>query len=115
MNAPSDRSTTHTCTVRKKSQGRWDFNPGLCGKPAKEKVGDEWLCGIHLAARRKRAERDREWTERSNADRLHRERVAALSDKHGLKIVTQFDHKGRAIHDRVSVPLADLLRLLGED
>jgi len=99
-----------TCAKRVSKGGpRWHRDYADCGKPAKG-IGKDGkpLCGIHLAAERKRAETDAKYQAKWDGDKAFRAEVADFAKAHALGSLAARDHTYRS----VSLSLDELAKLV---
>lgn len=99
---------SETCQERvNRGDGRWTRFEA-CGR----KVKEDGLCGVHLAARKRRAEKDAERRERwDQAEALQRE-AAAMSRALGVEVTANYTYAGTTIgrYDGAFVVPGDWLR-----
>ena len=88
-----------TCMQRVNRGDNRHYDPRVCGKPGKGEIDGEPACGLHLAARRRRARNDRLWGQAREGSSSNFKRASKASDalaELGIKAVPHYQ-VGRAI------------------
>jgi len=98
-----------TCTRIVHAGVSWRRTHEECCKPAKG-IGKDGkpLCGLHLAAERRRAATDAKHTAKWDADKAFRAEVADFAKAHALASLSA----GEAVHRSVSLSLDELAKLV---
>jgi hypothetical protein len=87
-----------TCTKDMATGMAWYRTHKPCGKPAKG-IGKDGnpLCGVHLAAERRRADTDARYTAKWDADKAFRAEVSDFSKAHAIGSLAARDHTYRSV------------------